>query len=57
MAAYEDVVKPATTAFNIYGVVTGGEVIPEVYRRPYEEGPYEDPAFDGRKKDIPDAGR
>jgi hypothetical protein len=59
VAAHEDVVKPGTTAFdNIYGVVTGGEVIPEVYRQPYEEDPYEDPAFDGRKKDIPDdAGR
>ena len=57
--AHTDVTRPGTTAFdNVYGVVTGGEVTPYVYRQPYEDFPYRDPGFDGPKKDIPDdAGR
>jgi hypothetical protein len=59
VATHEDVVKPGTTAFdNIFGVVTGGEITPDVPRDPYQDDPYADPGFQGPKQDIPDlAGR
>jgi hypothetical protein len=57
--AHTDVTRPGTTSFdNLFGVVTGGEVTPYVYRQDYEDFPYRDPNFDGPKQDIPDdAGR